>query len=82
MSKKEKKLELLGDERIIMRYILDEIKEIRQYVNDAHNSMIKLSERVGNIEGKMGIIVKIGVPLLGTLLSIIVSLLIKLVFGI
>jgi len=82
MSKKEKKLELLGDDRFIIRYILDEIREIRKYVNDAHDNMLELSEKVGGIEGKMDIIIKIGVPLLGTLLSIIAGLLAKLVFGI
>ena len=82
MSKKEKKLELLGDERIIMRYILDEIKEIRAFVNHAHTSLMELNGKVGKIEGRMDLIIKIGVPLVGSLLSVIVTLLVKLVLGI
>ncbi len=82
MSKREKKMELLGDERFILSYILDEIKEIRAFVNHAHTSLTELSGKVGKIEGRVDLIVKIGVPLIGVLLSIIASLLVKLVFGI
>jgi len=97
MSKKERKAEIRGlireivddaieNERSSTRRMIDhlfeEVESIRKYVNDAHETLLALNGRMGRIEGRIDILVKILIPMIGGLLSAIAALLLKIAFGI
>jgi len=64
-----------------IQHLFDEISSIREYVNDMHLTVGKISERVSKIEGSFSILIKIGIPVFTSLIVGIIMLLIKIALG-
>jgi len=64
-----------------IQHLFDEISSIREYVNDMHLAVREISDRVSKIEGSFSLLLKIGIPILTSLIVGIITLLIKIALG-